>query len=457
MFLALVALAALPDLVPARWPSAAPETLDLVRMTPVNCLLIEQEHWSSAFNDEAAKSGISTFAVIRPIGDPSAAARKAAILHFTGAVLEGSFEAAQSQTLHEVLGAAKLTVIDLGLRSEMKLDGSSPLVGTYQGVWPGIQVEHDGSTKAAPSGAAWIDTNTGFLRFVRASTTATVWIANQPPAGETFPPSRYLQAIGDAAMVGARWVVSLDAEYSRKLLANDKTAVAGWRRMGEVLAFYEAHKDWRTASPLAQLALVEDADSGALLSGGVLDMIATKHTPVRAIPKQHLDAKALAASQMAVNVDPSSLTAAQKDTLAAFTRAGGTLLTGPPGWKFPALAKGQITLEKDDLKKLDDIWRELNSLTGRKNLGARLFNVSSMLSNLLRISSSGQVLVHLVNYSDYPVENVTVHLLGKYATAMVYRPGSAPAPLSGYDVEEGTGYDIDQVSSVATLLIGPQR
>jgi len=36
---------------------------------------------------------------------------------------------------------------------------------------------------------------------------------------------------------------------------------------------------------------------------------------------------------MAVNVDPEALTAEQKEMLRAFARTGGTLLTGPPGWK----------------------------------------------------------------------------------------------------------------------------
>ncbi len=248
-------------------------------------------------------------------------------------------------------------------------------------------------------------------------------------------------------------MISLDAEYLRKLATGDKNALEGWGHIGKVLAFYEEHRDWRTAQPYARLALVEDAGSGALLSGGILDMIATKHTPVLPVPKGRLDAKALGASTLAVNIDPQDLTPAQKDVLTAFTRAGGTLLTGPPGWKFPALGKDQITLEKDDLKKLDDIWRELNALTGRKNLGARLFNVSSMLSNLLELPGRGEVLVHLVNYSDFPVENVAVHVLGSYKSAVIYRPEGASAPVAGYEVEEGTGYDIDHIATVATLLL----
>jgi hypothetical protein len=335
----------------------------------------------------------------------------------------------------------------------MDLNGGAPVIGTYQGVWPGVQVEPDGSAKAAPSGAAWIDTNTGFLRFARASTSSAVWMANQPPKGQTFAAERYIQAIGDAAMVGARWVLALDDQYSQKLLARSQKELDGFKRIGQVLSYYESHKEWRSAVPYGQLALVEDAGSGALLSGGILDMIATKHTPVRPIPRQHLDAKSLGDSSLAVSVDPSALTPDQKDVLKAFTRAGGTLLTGPPGWKFPDLRNDQITLEKDDLKKLDEIWRELNSLTGRKNLGARLFNVSSMLSNLVELPERKQVLVQLVNYSDFPVENVTVHVLGKYRSASLYRPDGDPIPVTGYDLEEGTGFDIDRIGTVATLVL----
>jgi hypothetical protein len=453
MLLAIVALAALPDLIPARWVSNNPATLDVVAMTPVNCLLLEPAVWSREFNDLAARRGIATMALIHPAPQPAPLAPKLAEFHFTGAVLEGVFAPAERQRLLKALSDAKLPAIELTLRSDMKFDGSSPVIGTYQGVWPGIQIEEDGKAKAAPSGAAWIDTNTGFLRFARAAANTAVWIANQPPKGQAYGAGRYIQVIGDAAMAGARWVLSFDAGFTANLLAGDQRTLEGWRQIGKVLEYYESHKDWREAQPFARLALVEDTDSGALLSGGILDMIATKHTPVRPVPKDRLDSSSLAASQMAVNVDPDALTASQKEVLRAYTRAGGTLLTGPPGWKFPMPQKGQITLEKDDLKKLDDIWRELNSMTGRKNLGARLFNVSSMLSNVLEIPARREVIVHLVNYSDFPVENVTVHVLGSYKSAVLEQPDGPNVTVTGYEVEEGSGYDIDQVKSVATLVL----
>jgi len=248
-------------------------------------------------------------------------------------------------------------------------------------------------------------------------------------------------------------VVALDEDMSAKLLVRDKTALAGWKRINQVLRFYEENRQWRSARSFARLALIADERSGALLSGGVLDMISVKHTPVRPIPPARLNAASMAGATMAVNIDPQALGEDQRRTLTVFTRAGGTLLTGPPGWKFPTPKPGQITLEKEDLKKLDEIWRDLNALTGRKNLGARLFNVSTMLSNLLESVDGKQVVLHLVNYSDYPVENVTIHLLGRYRSATLLRPEQPGIALSGYEIEEGTGFDVEQVGSVAALVL----
>jgi hypothetical protein len=71
MLAALMIVAALPDLVPARWPYADPATLDLLSGTPENCLLLEQRHWSRAFSTEASRRSVVVLGVIRPGGDVS--------------------------------------------------------------------------------------------------------------------------------------------------------------------------------------------------------------------------------------------------------------------------------------------------------------------------------------------------------------------------------------------------
>jgi len=98
-------------------------------------------------------------------------------------------------------------------------------------------------------------------------------------------PENYLQAIGDAAMVGARWVIALDDDFARRLLERDAAALKNWQRMTELLKFYDGHREWRAYRPAGKLAVIQSAKDGSLLSGGILDMIAARHTPVRAVPR----------------------------------------------------------------------------------------------------------------------------------------------------------------------------
>ena len=85
-----------------------------------------------------------------------------------------------------------------------------------------------------------------------------------------------------------------------------------------------------------QLAVVQDPSKGGLLSGGILDMIAVKHTPVRPIPGQQLTPDALKGATMAVNVDPEALTPEQKEILRGFTRGGEHAAHRPSRMEGPA-------------------------------------------------------------------------------------------------------------------------
>lgn len=449
MFLAILLAVSPAAWVPARWASNDPKSLDLVRPTPINCLLVERPNWSKSFASAAASAGVTVLGIVRQPTSAVDQAREAVHLGLAGVVLEGDFPDSVARSLDD----SRIPFVQLAPRSKMRIESGDHVSGTYQGVWPGVEVQKDGETKSAPSGAPWIDTNTGFLRFVRALTNGPVWIANSPPPNTVVTPARYVQTIGDAAMSGARWVVSLDDDFNRRLLAGDAQALAGWKQIAGALRFYEEHGAWRTWQPRSDLGVVEDASSGALLSGGILDMIAVKHTPVRPLPPARLSPASLQGLTMAADVDPGSLSDAQKTALQAFTRGGGTLLNAPPGWKFVLPKDGGITLDASSLQQLDEIWKELNSLTGRKNLGARLFNVSTMISNLVEAPAGKPVLLHLVNYSDYPVESITVHVAGRFTRAQLLAPGAAPVELKPYPVDEGTGIDIDRINNVAALLV----
>ncbi len=436
------------DWVPARWPWADVKSLELLEGSPVNCLLMTA--YAADFTRAAKDRGVAVLALIAPGGDAVALARQAAAAGVSGVVLEGEFAEGSAEAVRHALNG--VPVIELTARHRMVLGSDAPVMGTYQAVWPGISPDAD-THSAGPTGSIWINTNTGFIRAVRAWGDNALWIANQPPPKTAITGAQYLQAIADAAISGARWVVAFDADFAARLARREDPALGDWKRMGELIGYFERHPEWRAMREYGKLALVQDPAKGGLVSGGILDMIAVKHTPVRPIPRQRLTPEALEGATMAVNVDGDSLTPEQKEVLRAFTRSGGTLLTGPPGWQDQSPAGGRITLEKAELDRLNDIWREVNLMVGRHNLGVRLFNVSSMLSNAL-VSADGKTgIVHLVNYSDYPVENVTLYFLGEYRHATLITPDGVEKPLEIYSNDEGKGVDIAKVGVCATIRL----
>src|SRR5580658_2248247 len=438
--------------VPARWNGTDAKSLELLSGTPINCLLLTT--YTPEFVTAAAAHGLATLTVFKPGADPADPARKAIHAGIQGIVLEGDFPAGTAARVRDSLADAHAVVVELTSRARMPLGGPDPIVGTYQGVWPGIQVLDNGAAKAAPSGSPWIDTNTGFIRSVRAWGPASVWLGYLPPAHSVVTGERYQAAIADAEMAGARWIVALDDDFTARLERGDAAATKNWRGMAQVLQFFESHPDWRALRSYGKLAVVQDPDD-ALLSGGILDMIAAKHTPLRAIPGQRLTSESLQGASMAVNVDADALTPEQRQILTDFTHHGATVLTAPPGWKGQsALQSDQITLDKAELDRLNDIWHDVQTMIGHKNLGARLFNVSSMLSSVLATEDGKQVIVELVNYSAYPIDNVTVQVIGAFKHARLLTPEGIQKDLEVYTSDEGgTSVDIDRVTACASVRL----
>lgn len=422
MLAAALLLATYSDWVPARWPSSDLTSLDLLKNTPINCLWLERPNWSAAFAAEAARRGIATLGVIHREGDAIAAARELAKSGFTGGVIEGTFDEYSMLIVGGTLAKAKMLAIEAGPRSHLKLNSDSPILATAQGMWPGIHVEKGSTANAGPTANPWIDTNTGFLRYVRASTPSTIWVAVQPPAKTAYPVARYLQAIGDAAMNGGRWVVDLDDDLQRRLLAHDPKALDDWNRIGAALRHFEEHPEWRQAAPAGDIAISDDY-SDARLSGGLLDMLAAKHVPMSPVPAPEAE---------------------------KFAHAGKLVVEGPRKVEAPEEA---LTFDSSDSRP-DAIWRKLSETIGRQNMGARLFNVASMLSNLLALRGSRQTILHLVNYSDYPAAGITARVKGNFQRARLYRPAETPVDLEIEKTSEGTGFAIDQrIMTIATVVL----
>ena len=61
-------------------------------------------------------------------------------------------------------------------------------------------------------------------------------------------------------------------------------------------------------------------------------------------------------------------------------------------------------------------------MVSRNSFGIRVFNAATMLSNVLVSAGGKTIVVQLVNYSDYAVENLTVMFPSGYKKAAIVMP-----------------------------------
>jgi len=450
---AFLILAAVSHWIPARWNSGDAKSLDLLASTPVNCILLESANWNADLLKKAAERNIATLGVIHPGSDFVDLVHRAAALKMNGVVIEGEYEPVVSAQVRSALAGSGLLVVELPIRRRIPLDSKDPILGTSQGLWPGIEVEHGGHVRTGPTSNPWIDTNTGFLRFLRAATDATLWIGVRPPPKNVYTVQRYQAAIADAYASGARWIVALDDDLDRRLLARDARALDDWKRIMSFLAYFESKDEWREYRPYSRFALVQDAASGGLLSSGLLDMLTVLHTAVRPLLTRRLSKESLHGARIVLNVDAETINAQEKQSLDEFAAAGGVVVNPPKGWSFPQTSEQQMTPDRRQMNQIQGIWEVTYNATARKNVGARTFNTASVLYNLLAKDDGKSLLIHLVNYADFAAETVTVQVLGEWKRARLYRPGMKTEELTGYPIKDGTGIDIDRIDVAATLRL----
>src|SRR5260370_21229731 len=122
MFFALLLAMAVPaDWVPARWNWTDPATLDLLRGTPVNCLLLKWDPAHapaiSTFAERAGERRVATLAIIAPGGDPADSARQAMRAKLAGIGLEGGFPEGAAARVRGALAHSTAPLIPMTSRS----------------------------------------------------------------------------------------------------------------------------------------------------------------------------------------------------------------------------------------------------------------------------------------------------------------------------------------------------
>lgn len=442
----LASLAGAVHCIPARWPSGHPKSLELLEDSPINALLLEPAHWNRPFIEAAQRRHVAVLGAIHPGGNIPALTRRAARFGLAAIVLDGDFSRAEAAAAE-----ASLPVIELPARQKILSADDAVVTGTSQALWPGIQIEHGGKVSTGPSSAPWIDTNTGFLRFLSAATPSAIWLGERPPPGNVIPVRRYLLAIADAAIVNARWIVSLDRDFERRLLRRESTALRDWGQINDYLRYFESHSEWRDTKQFGTFAVLQDAAGGGLLSAGLLDMLSVLHKTARPIAARRLDAGELENTQVVLNA-ASSLHERERSLLDEYGHSRGKLLNPPPGWHFPPVAMEQIAPTPKQVEAIQPLWESTYDATLRKNFGARTFNTSTIIFTIRASSDGKKLIVHLLNYADYLSEDIAVQVKGAWKTVRLYAPGETARDLPVYPVQDGTGADIAKIDLLGSLV-----
>jgi hypothetical protein len=438
--LAALLLAGSAHMAPMRWFSSQPSSLELLDGSPVNTLLLDARAITPEFVREAARRRVRVLAVVGS-RDTVAPAAAAIAVGADGLAVEN--ESGLAPVAQSRKAAGGRLFIELRDRAGIACSpANDPILATAQGIWPGIRFDESG-VSAGPTAAPWIQTNSGFVKLVRSGSGSEIWMANRVRGrgSQDAPrPGEYLRAIADAALSGGHWVVDLDGEFQRDLLQRDPRRLREWRTLGELLRFFAEHAEWLHYRPASTLAVAIDCRLGAL-SGGVLDMFTSQHIPV--LPVTPPGAAGLGARELAavVNLTPSRLT----------VRTGVYRLDAPEGWTFPPGPPGAVTLSPGQEKALGFAFEWIRDGSLRSNFGARVFNAPGALSSLSASPDGKTLVLTLVNYTDYPMEDVTVDFAGRFRRVRAWQPGQPARDLAREPLGERTRITLDRMTAVAAI------
>src|SRR5689334_5154254 len=215
------------SLTPMGWPPAwkDPAALELIKGTPINCLLLESGADLGPVAAKARQDGL-TIAADHP-----------------------------------------------------------PDVQVAQGAWPGIRMgARGGGASAGPTGVPWLDSNGWRVRLESAlHPGSAVWI-DAPAKGPRMFPESYAMAYDDAAVFGGRWIISLDDAMVAGMAGRQPQSMDGWNKLVAAIRFFDAHKEWGGYMSQAVAGVVSSfAGDSRSLSSETLNLLTRANQQYRVI------------------------------------------------------------------------------------------------------------------------------------------------------------------------------
>jgi hypothetical protein len=307
-------------------------------------------------------------------------------------------------------------------------------------VWPGIRLARRGQgADAGPTGAPWVDANAWSIQLTQALNPGKlVWVEAAPEKGVALNDASYLMPIAEAAVYGARQVLTLDDAFAKGFANGDAAMNARWQKMMSTIQFFT---EWRVKEKLqlrANLAVISDfAGDNEFLAKEFLNLAARRNISYRIAPAQRAVVALTAppAPAVALYLDAQPPAAELAAALKTFAREGGFLIaSGPsdvaswgehpgaspiPGYRVTSFGKGRIATPA---KAWEDPWvvaAEVRILMGGRTDVLRLYNAGPMGALYARSPDGRSGLIHLLNYVRRPIgDAVTVAPADPYQRAV---------------------------------------
>jgi hypothetical protein len=456
----------------AKWYE--PATLDLLKGTPINCLLVTfstgketdaevaQRRLVKEYARAAHERGLAVLGIVYPGAESTALATAADEARLDGLVLEGEFPADFSSKLETALHAKNSSAVVIPILSDAApARTSKAALVAVQGVRPSARNLADMGIRAGASAEPWIESNIWLVESLRPGNEwRPVWVNQEPnPSSE----GDYIRCVADGAVGGGRWIVALDDDLRARLFRKDAGALGTWRRMAAYLQFAEDHAEWRMFAPYGNLGIIIDpASKNPDVAEEYLNLITRRHVPYRLIQRAELSAQTLASFQAVLAADLAPATQAERTLLNDFAEKGGLVVTGPSWGGAPKddpyaevpLGKGRVAVYKDAPPDAESVSKDLQDLLPPEVIGLRVFNVPTAITSASTSGDGGRVLIQLLNYAGRPIERTTVRFKGVFKRARLYTPEHAPIDLTPAKTANGmTELLIPEVAAWGAVLL----
>ena len=474
--LAAARLAAKQSLTPelketlAAW--ADPRSLQFIKGTPVNCLVVpwaagkpdDKEHQETlgALVQAGIASGLSL------VGDVTAKSD-------LGIIIEAGLKSGLSGFMVPTLdGLPKdAPVIVRAPRSEVPWASATSPLAITENQWPGLALDttKGDTAQGGPTGVPWVNSNGWYSLLARKlSRGKTIWLEYDPPdSSDLAHPASYTLAIADGAAYGSRWAISLDGQLRGGLTRKDTRAASTWGKIAACLEFFKEKEAWFAFQPEGSLAVISSyRGDDEFMAAEILNLLARRFVQFRIIERSEAAVWPLTGLKAVLWVDSAGPSAETRAKLAAFVQQGGLLIT-PTNWglsranptaggildryEVRALGKGRVAVAKEGFKDPYDVAVDTHLLLSRRNDWARVFNITAANTYCCADPQRHRRLVQVLNYaSSEPEHPVSVWVRTTNRTARFWKLGEKQlVTLRGIPAVGGMEFQLPSFLAYAAL------